>query len=66
MHSIFDLGFIENEFNRTRDRLTSFGVGLAMLSKAGLFRLNYANGRSNNIPFEFGNSKVHLSLTAYF
>lgn len=66
VHSIIDLGFLANDFARTRDRLTSFGVGLGMLSKAGLFKLNYANGRSDNIPFEFGNSKVHLSLTAYF
>ena len=65
-HSIIDFGFTQNEFTNTRDRLTSFGIGFGMLSKAGLFKLNYANGRSNSIPFEFGNSKIHLSLTAYF
>lgn len=74
IHSIIDFAFLDNQASKTRfssevigsDNLTSIGVGFGMLTKAGLFKLNYANGRSSNIPFEFGNSKVHISLTAYF
>ena len=73
-HSIIDFAYIDNQTARSltdsepvgSNQLTSFGVGLGMLTKAGLFRLNYANGRSDDVPFEFGNSKVHISLTAYF
>jgi len=65
-HSIIDFAYINNQFLNTDDQLTSVGVGLGMLTKAGLFKLNYANGRSSDIPFEFGNSKIHISLTAYF
>ena len=65
-HSIIDFAYIDNQLLNTSDQLTSIGIGLGMLTKAGIFKLNYANGRSRNIPFEFGNSKIHLSLTAYF
>ncbi len=73
-HSIIDFAFTDNQTPQSsnnpepigQNQLTSFGVGLGMLTKAGLFKLNYANGTSDDIPFEFGNSKVHLSLTAFF
>ncbi len=73
-HSIIDFAFIDNQAPRTStsneavgsDNLTSFGLGFGMLTKAGLFKLNYANGISSDIPFKFDNSKVHISLTAYF
>ncbi len=74
IHSIIDFAFIDNQSFRTAnaiekvgsENLSSFGVGFGMLTKAGLFKLNYANGRSSSIPFEFSNSKIHISLTAFF
>jgi len=74
VHSIIDFAFLDNQATRSTasseivgsENLSSFGIGFGMLTKAGLFKLNYANGRSTNIPFEFGNSKVHISLTAFF
>lgn len=74
VHSIIDFGYIDNQTilssssNETigSENLSSIGVGFGMLTKAGLFKLNYANGRSSSIPFEFRNSKVHISLTAFF
>jgi len=73
-HSIIDFAVIDNQAARTTndpspiggDNLTSFGIGIGLITKAGLFKLNYANGTSRNIPFEFNNSKVHFSLTAFF
>ncbi len=73
-HSIIDFAIIDNQASRTTtdptpiggDNLTSFGIGLGLITKSGLFKLNYANGTSDNIPFEFSNSKVHFSLTAFF
>ena len=74
VHSIVDFGYIDNQASRTAESdetvgsesLSSFGVGFGMITKAGLFKLNYANGRSSSIPFEFNNSKIHISLTAFF
>lgn len=73
-HSIIDFAVVDNQAPRTTndptpiggDNLTSFGLGIGLLTKSGLFKLNYANGISRNIPFEFNNSKVHFSLTAFF
>lgn len=74
VHSIIDFGYLDNQAPRTTgsdetvgsENLSSFGVGFGMITKAGLFKLNYANGRSSSIPFEFNNSKIHISLTAFF
>lgn len=74
VHSIIDFAFIDNQSLRSinsnsevgSENLTSFGIGFGMLTKAGLFKLNYANGKSSDTSFEFGNSKIHISLTAYF
>ena len=65
-HTILDFAYIENQLLERTDQLTSFGLGIGMLTKAGLFKLNYANGTSDDIPFEFSNSKIHISLTAFF
>lgn len=74
VHSIIDFGYLDNQAPRTigsdetvgSENLSSFGIGFGMITKAGLFKLNYANGRSSSIPFEFNNSKIHISLTAFF
>ena len=66
IHSIIDFGYLENNTSQLKEQLTSYGIGLAMITKAGLFKLNYANGTSSSIPFQFSNSKIHLSLTAFF
>lgn len=73
-HSIIDFAIIDNQASKTNndpapigsDNLTSFGIGIGLITKSGLFKLNYANGTSKNIPFKFSNSKVHFSLTAFF
>jgi len=39
-----------------------FGV----LTKAGLLRFNYANGKNEDIRFKLANSKIHISLTTNF
>jgi len=65
VHSIIDFAFIDNQAPRVStstevvgsDNLTSFGIGFGMLTKAGLFKLNYANGRSSilNLTIQFLN-----------
>ncbi len=66
VHSIFDAGYFENKITNTQQKLFGYGFGFGLLTKAGLFKLNYANGKSENSNFKLSDSKVHLSLTAYF
>ncbi|WP_188652736.1 hypothetical protein [Yeosuana aromativorans] len=66
IHTITDMTLLENKITKTNEKLYGFGFGLGLLSKAGLFKLNYAAGKSDNQKFKFSNSKVHLSLIANF
>lgn len=66
VHSVFDAAYFENKLTDTKEKLFGFGFGLGLLTNAGLFRLNYSSGKTDNRPFKFSDSKVHVSLTATF
>ncbi len=66
VHSIIDVGYVENQLINLKEELLSFGIGLGFVSKAGIFRLNIANGKTQSIPFSFSNTKIHLSLRSNF
>lgn len=66
VHSVFDAAYFENELTQSKTKLYGFGFGLGLLTKAGLFRLNYSSGKTENIPFKLSDSKIHVSLTATF
>lgn len=66
LHSIIDFAYYENKLTNTQEKLYGFGFGLGIITKAGLLKLNYANGKSENITFKFNDSKLHLSLSAFF
>ncbi|WP_452226305.1 POTRA domain-containing protein [Lacinutrix cladophorae] len=66
IHSIIDFSYLENDLTNQREKLYGFGFGFGLLTKAGLLKFNYANGKSENQKFQFSNSKIHLSLTAIF
>ena len=66
IHSIIDGAYFEDDINQIKEKLFGFGFGLGLLTKAGLFKLNYANGFVENQPFKFSNSKIHISLNAFF
>ena len=61
-----DAAYFENDITNTKNKLFGFGVGFGLLTKAGLFKLNYSSGKTENIPFKLSNSKIHVSLTATF
>ena len=65
-HSIIDLAYFENEINQQNEQLYSFGFGFGFLTKAGVLRLNVANGNSSGQNFRFSNTKIHISLTSKF
>ncbi|SFZ89271.1 Outer membrane translocation and assembly module TamA [Flaviramulus basaltis] len=66
IHSIIDAAYFENKIINTKEKLYGYGFGFGILTKAGLFKFNYANGKNENIKFKLSNSKIHLSLTTIF
>lgn len=66
IHTILDAAYFENKITNAQQKLFGYGFGFGLLTKAGLFKLNYANGKNENSNFKLSDSKVHLSLTAYF
>jgi len=66
IHSIIDIGYFENKAALINEQLVSFGFGFAFLSKAGLFKLNIANGTTKSLPFKFSNTKIHISIRSNF
>ena len=66
IHSIVDAAYFENKILNTKEKLFGYGFGFGILTQAGLFRFNYANGKSENQKFKLSNSKIHLSLIANF
>jgi len=41
-------------------------LGYAFITKAGVLNLNYANGKFDNEPFSFQNSKIHVKIISTF
>lgn len=66
VHSVLDAAYFENQITDTKEKLFGFGFGLGLLTNAGLFRLNYSSGKSEDRQFRLSDSKVHVSLTASF
>ncbi len=65
-HSIIDIGYFENETLALKERLYSFGFGLGINTKAGLFKFNVANGNAEKQDFSFSNTKIHISVSSKF
>ena len=66
IHSIIDAAYFENKILNTKEKLFGYGFGFGILTQAGLFKFNYANGKSENQKFKLSNSKIHISLIANF
>ena len=66
IHTIIDAAYLENDISLTKEKLFGFGFGFGILTKAGLLKFNYANGKFENQKFKLSNSKIHLSLNANF
>ena len=66
VHSIIDIGYFENQTLSLKQKLYSFGLGLGLTTKAGLFRFIVANGSSESQNFEFSNTKIHISVSSRF
>ncbi|WGD33770.1 ShlB/FhaC/HecB family hemolysin secretion/activation protein [Olleya sp. YS] len=66
INSVIDIGNFSNNVINQKENLYGFGFGFGILTKGGLLRFIYANGKTDNETFNFSNSKIHLSLNATF
>ncbi|APX99477.1 POTRA domain-containing protein [Lacinutrix venerupis] len=65
-YTIIDFSNYENKISNTKENLYGFGLGFGLLTRAGLLKFNFANGKSENQNFVFSNSKIHISLVSFF
>lgn len=66
INTIIDAAYFEDKINSNKEKLFGFGFGFGMITQAGILRIIYANGLTNNQPFKLNNSKIHISLSANF
>jgi len=65
-HSIIDFSALNNKLTNQKNNLYGFGIGFGIVTRAGLLKLNYANGKAESQKFTFSNSNIHLSLSSFF
>ncbi|HZW78434.1 MAG TPA: hypothetical protein VFF21_09040 [Flavobacteriaceae bacterium] len=66
VHTVTDAGYFSNPIQLSKNNLYSFGFGLGMQTRPGLFRFVVANGFGQDQTPQFSNSRVHISLTSKF
>ncbi len=66
INSIIDFAYYENQIIAIKSKLFGFGFGFGILTQAGLLKLNYSNGSTENQAIKISNSKIHISLSAIF
>jgi len=65
IHSVIDSGYFE-DLSKSDHQIFGFGFGFGLQTNGGVMRLTYANGKIKNDPFNFSNSKLHISFTSNF
>ena len=68
MYLFFDGGYYKKAIpeDRVDDTPISFGAGINLQTRAGIFTINYAVGRQLGNPINIGNAKVHLGYVNRF
>ena len=66
VHSVIDAAYFENRLTNQKEKLFGFGFGFGLITKAGLFKLNYTTGKTEGTNFKLSDSKIHLSLSTTF
>lgn len=63
-----DNGWLESRFNgsNTSAVYNGFGVGTSLQTKNGMFTIAYALGRSDLVPLNVRQSKIHFGYVAFF
>ena len=65
-YSITDFSYTENDIANQKTNIFSLGLGYALITKAGVLNLSYANGKFDNEPFSIQNSKIHVKIISTF
>lgn len=66
LHSITDLAYFENLITNSKSQVYSFGAGIGLSNRVGIFKFEIANGTFEGQDFKFSNTKIHLSLQTKF
>ncbi len=66
INTITDVAYFENKILNTKEKLFGYGLGFGILTKAGLLKFNYANGKIENQKFKPSNFKIHISIATDF
>ncbi len=68
LFSFIDGGWAKNDVPgyASNSLYMGVGLGLAFETKAGIFNMSYAVGKTGSSPFEFGQAKIHLGYVNFF
>ena len=68
LFTFLDAGWAKNEVPGFRLNETYLGTGLGMAfeTKAGIFNISYAIGRTGSAAFDFHDAKIHLGYVSFF
>lgn len=66
IHSITDYSHFYNQISSQKKDLFSVGLGLGILNKNSLFKINYASKINNKETQILNNSKIHVSYSTFF
>jgi len=66
IHSVLDIGIIDNVLYNSQNTFTGIGLGLARKEFNGVLKVQFVLGKINNLPIKLSESKLHLSFLTQF
>jgi len=66
INSIIDIGNYENKLMNAYSNIYGVGIGVGLLTKGGLFSINYAVGSDWQQKIETKNARIHINFRSFF
>ncbi len=66
INSIFDIGNYENKLINVYSNIYGVGIGVGLLTKGGLFSINYAAGSDWEDKIDTKNARIHINFRSFF
>ena len=66
INSIFDIGNYENKLINAYSNIYGVGIGVGLLTKGGLFSINYAVGSDWKDKIDTKNARIHINFRSFF
>ncbi len=66
INSIFDIGNYENKLINSYSNIYGVGIGVGLLTKGGLFSINYAVGSDLKEKINTKNARIHINFRSFF